>query len=163
MIDDRDVAEIRDNLRRAVKLAQENVAHGGRPFGAIIMRDGQIIAEGTNTLLETGDPTDHAELRAVRAAAQALASPRLDGCVVYASGQPCPMCLAAMYMAGIRDIFYTYSNADGEPFGLSTARIYDALVKPVSGLPLNFEHVPLGEEGGPHIYRLWAARSEREG
>src|SRR5688572_7088440 len=81
--------------------------------GAVLVRDGEVIARAVNRIHETGDPTAHAELVAIREAAQALGRPRLDGCVVYASGHPCPMCLAAMHLCGIAAAYYAYSNEDG--------------------------------------------------
>ncbi|WP_016746294.1 nucleoside deaminase, partial [Rhizorhabdus wittichii] len=107
-------------LRAAIELARDNVAQGGRPFGAVVVKDGAIVAVGVNEILATNDPTAHAELGAIRAAARRLGSPDLSGCTVYASGHPCPMCMAAMRMAGIGAVAYAYSNEDGEPFGLST-------------------------------------------
>ncbi|MGH6999725.1 MAG: nucleoside deaminase, partial [Phenylobacterium sp.] len=109
-------------LAQAVDQAMANVLNsGGRPFGAVVVRDGEVIATGVNEIGATGDPTAHAELTAMRRAAQALGVPRLDGCVVYASGQPCPMCLAAMHMTGVAAVRFCYSNDEAEAFGLSTA------------------------------------------
>ena len=87
-------------LQRAVVLAANNVAAGGRPFAALLVKDDQMIVEAVNTLHISQDPTAHAELLAIRAASQQL-GPRLEGCVIYASGQPCPMCLSAMYLCGV--------------------------------------------------------------
>ena len=145
-------------LEQAIGLARDNVAKGGRPFGAVLVRDGVAIATGVNEMMGTGDPTAHAELLAVRAAAKALGSVRLDGCVVYASGHPCPMCLAAMYMAGVREVVYAYSNADGEPYGLSTAAIYADLFRPVADLPLKLVHRPLRPQAADDLYQAWAAQ-----
>ncbi|MFX8751226.1 nucleoside deaminase, partial [Acinetobacter baumannii] len=77
-----------------------------------LVKDGKVIATGVNEIGATGDPTTHAELQAIRAASRALGSPRLDGCVIYASGHPCPMCLAAMHLTGITEVTYAYSNED---------------------------------------------------
>ncbi|WP_413491861.1 nucleoside deaminase [Morganella psychrotolerans] len=107
-------------LQQAIALARRNIEKGGRPFGAVIVKDGNIISEGVNQMAELNDPTAHAELLALRHAGQALRQTRLEGCVVYASGQPCPMCLAAIRMAGITRAVYAYSNADAQPYGLST-------------------------------------------
>lgn len=148
-------------IEEAIRLARENVAKGGRPFGAVVVKDGTVIASGVNEMLASGDPTSHAELNAVRAAAHALASPRLDGCRVYASGHPCPMCLAAMYMTGIRDVAYAYSNEEGEPYGLSTSTIYEDLGRPLPEMPLNLVHVPVPSEPGEGLYDDWA-RIQRE-
>lgn len=119
-------------LEMAVELAKENARQGGRPFGALLVKDGQVIAQGVNEILRNQDPTSHAELNAIRAGSQALGTPRLDGCVIYASGQPCPMCLSAMHMTGIKEAYFAYSNEDAEAFGLSTASVYAEMAKPIS-------------------------------
>lgn len=142
-------------LHQAVALARQNIAKGGRPFGAVAVRNGEVIAEGVNRMLETGDPTSHAELNALRAAAQRLGSPRLDGVAIYASGQPCPMCLAAMRMAGITEIAYAHSNADAEPYGLSTAAIYAELAKPLDEQAMRFRHVPVDDTEAASLYAQW--------
>ena len=108
-------------LREAIRLARGNMEAGGRPFGAVVVKDGRIVATGVNTILADRDPTAHAEMSALRAASRALGSPDLSGCAVYASGNPCPMCMAAMRMSGVNEVAYAYSNDDGEPYGLSTA------------------------------------------
>ncbi len=89
-------------LRQALELAYHNIEKGGRPFGAVIVKDGQVIASGVNQILTTNDPTAHAELLAIRAASQVLGTANLEGCSVFASGHPCPMCMAAMRLAGIK-------------------------------------------------------------
>src|SRR5690606_656580 len=119
-------------LDQAIKLAFDNVEEGGRPFGAVVVKDGNIIATGVNRMQADCDPTAHAELLALRAAGKALQSPRLDGCEAYASGQPCPMCFAAMRMAGVENILFAYSSEQAEPFGLSTAKIAAELAKPIN-------------------------------
>ena len=142
-----------DFLRQAVALAEANVSEaGGRPFGAVVVKDGQVVATGVNEIGATGDPTAHAELTAMRKAAQVLGSPRLDGCTIYASGQPCPMCLAAMHMTGVVAARFAYSNAQGEHFGLSTAAIYAEMAKPLEAQALEVLHIPMGD---PAIYRAW--------
>lgn len=88
-------------IQQAISLAMDNVNVGGRPFGAVIVNNGKVIASAVNQILTTNDPTAHAELLALREAGKVLGRTKLDDCVVYASGQPCPMCLAAMRMAGI--------------------------------------------------------------
>ncbi len=142
-------------LRQAVALARANGQKGGRPFGAVAVRNGEVIAEGVNRMLETGDPTSHAELNALRTAAQHLGSPRLDGVAIYASGQPCPMYLAAMRMAGITEIAYAHSNADAEPYGLSTAQIYAELAKPLDEQAMRFRHVPVVDTQAASLYAEW--------
>jgi len=146
-------------LREAIELARANLETGGRPFGAVIVKDGEVIATGVNQILSTNDPTAHAELGAIRAASQALGSPNLEGCAVYASGHPCPMCMAAMRMAGIREVAYAYSNDDGEPYGLSTAAVYADLAKPFAEQSMMIRHVPVRLESCPDLYAEWKRRA----
>ena len=148
-------------LCEAIDLARDNVGKGGRPFGAVVVKDGRVIARGVNEILATNDPTSHAELNAVRAACAALGTPRLDGCAVYASGNPCPMCMAAMRMAGVTEVAYAYSNDDGAPYGLSTAAVYADLAKPFAEQSMKIAHVPVRPEGKPHLYDEWRERSAR--
>ena len=144
-----------DYLQRAVELARINVAEGGRPFGAVLVKDGQVIVEAVNEIHLDQDPTAHAELLTIRRASQHLGS-RLDGCVIYASGQPCPMCLSAMHLCGIARVVYAASNEQGEPFGLSTAAIYRQMALPLGDQALPLQH--LGQPAMIGIYREWQAR-----
>lgn len=148
-------------LLEAIRLAHANAERGGRPFGAIVVKDGEVIATGVNEILSTNDPTSHAEMTAIRHASWKLGSPNLQGCAVYASGHPCPMCMAAMLMAGIKDVAYAYSNDDGAPFGLSTAAIYTELAKPFAEQSMNIRHVAVRLESGPDLYADWKRRQER--
>lgn len=141
-------------LKAAIELARKNVLTGGRPFGAVIVLDGEIIAEGVNEIGATKDPTTHAELQAIRRASRVLLSPNLEGCVVYASGNPCPMCLSAMYLTGIKEVHFAYSNQEGEAFGLSTEKIYNELKKPFDQQSLHIHHTPVKEEGET-LYEFW--------
>ncbi|MYN11901.1 nucleoside deaminase [Pusillimonas sp. TS35] len=148
-------------MREAVALARANIEAGGRPFGAVLVRDGQIIARAANQINQTSDPTAHAELLALREAGGKLGTSRLDGCEVYASGHPCPMCLAAMRLAGIRAAYFAYSNEDGEPFGMSTSDVYAELpALAVDGSALLQPLRPAGEEG---LYHAWSARQVKHG
>ena len=144
-------------LQRAVVLAASNVAAGGRPFAALLVKDDQVIVEAVNTLHISQDPTAHAELLAIRAASQQL-GPRLEGCVIYASGQPCPMCLSAMHLCGVTRVVYAASNQQGEPFGLSTAAIYQQLALPLSEQTLAIQHIP--QPAMVEIYSDWKACHE---
>jgi tRNA(Arg) A34 adenosine deaminase TadA len=147
-------------LRQAIALALANMEADGRPFGAVIVRNGAVIATGVNEILGTNDPTAHAELMAVRAASRALGSPDLAGCAVYASGHPCPMCMAAMRLAGVGEVYYAYSNEDGAPYGLSTAAIYAELAKPFSEQSMKIRHVPVRPESGPDLYDEWKRKQQ---
>lgn len=144
-----------DYLHMAVKLAYDNVVdRGGRPFGAVLVKDGAVLSTGVNDIVATGDPSMHAEMQAIRAAAATLKSPRLDGCAMYASGHPCPMCLSAMHMIGISQVYYAYSNDDAEPYGLSTARIYAEMAKPLSEQSIKIEYMPVRGDG-ENPYMAW--------
>ena len=149
-------------LCEAIELAHANVEHGGRPFGAVVVKNGEIIATGVNEILSTNDPTAHAELMAIRAASQKLGSADLQGCAVFASGHPCPMCMAAMRLAGIARVVYAYSNEDGAPFGLSTAAIYEDLAKPFTEQSMTIRHVPVQPEGQMDLYAEWTAARSRQ-
>ncbi len=147
-----------DLLRQAIQLAYANAEKGGRPFGALIVKDSRIIAKAVNEILQTNDPTAHAELLAIRAASRELGSASLAGCSVFASGHPCPMCMGAMRLAGIKEVTYAYSNEDGAPFGLSTAEIYADLAKPLDEQSMKIRHIPARVEGQADLYAHWQDR-----
>lgn len=143
-------------MREAVALARGNVNGGGLPFGAVLVRDGKIVARAVNEVLATNDPTAHAEMQAIRQASQTLATSDLRGAVMYASGHPCPMCFAAMYRCGIRAAYFAYSNEDGKPFGMSTAAMYAEMRRAPEGGELQLHPFrPTGEQG---LYEAWEAR-----
>lgn len=143
-------------MREAIALARANIRAGGRPFGAVLVRDGQVIARAVNEMHGSHDPTAHAEIQAIRQAGQHLGSVRLDGCVVYASGHPCPMCLAAMHLCGIQAAYFAYSNEDGAAFGLSTAPIYAEMTNPPQEQSLPLRPLrPFDEQG---LYDEWSQR-----
>jgi len=147
-------------MQEAIDLARENVANGGQPFGAVLVMDGQVIARAVNRMEVDNDPTAHAELVALRDSGAALGVTRLDGATVYASGQPCPMCLAAMRIAGVTEIVIGYSNENGAPYGLSSAATATDLAQPLEKqvwATIRFLEPDDAEE--PGIYCTWAARS----
>lgn len=150
-------------LCEAIELAHANIAKGGRPFGAVVVKDDEVIASGVNEIHSTNDPTAHAELSAIRAASRKLGSPSLAGCAVYASGHPCPMCMAAMRMAGIGKVAYAYSNEDGAPYGLSTAAVYADLAKPFAEQSMTIRHQPVRLERHPNIYADWKQSQDKQG
>ena len=99
----------------------------GGPFGAVITRDGKIIGKGHNTVLKSNDPTAHAEVNAIRDACRQLQSPHLTGAVIYSNFEPCPMCLAAIYWADIRSLFFCNSRSDAERIGFMDKHLYQEL------------------------------------
>jgi len=119
-----------DFLRRAIALATQNVVSGaGGPFAAVIVRNGEIVGEGVNTVTATNDPTAHGEVNAIRAAAKALGTFRLAGCELYTSCEPCPMCLSAAYWARLDAVYYGASAADAARAGFDDAILYGELRK----------------------------------
>jgi len=115
-----------------------------------------------NEILTTNDPTAHAELLAVREASHKLGSPNLAGTTMYASGNPCPMCMAAMRMAGVSEVVFAYSNDDGEPFGLSTAAVYADLAKPFAEQSMKIRYEPTRLDTRPDIYVEWKRRQDQK-
>jgi len=131
-------------LREAIRLAQENRARGARPFGAVLAIDGEVISTGVNDVVHSHDPSTHAELDAIRAACRKLGRPDLKGSVVYASGHPCPMCLAALVMTGVDAVYYAFDNQDAAPFGYSSESAYQALHLPLPPVALPFTRLDVG-------------------
>jgi guanine deaminase len=118
-------------MEKAIALATENVVSGaGGPFGAVVVRDGEIVATGVNQVTLTNDPTAHAEVVAIRAACKALGDFQLTGCVVYTSCEPCPMCLSALYWSRCDAIFYGNSAADAAATGFDDSFLYEEVSRP---------------------------------
>ena len=117
-------------MRRAIRLACDSVETHGGPFGAVIVRDGAIIAEGMNRVTPNKDPTAHAEMVAIRAACTALDRFDLRGCTIYTSCEPCPMCLAALHWARVERIFYAASQQDAAAAGFDDAELYAEVARP---------------------------------
>ena len=129
-------------LLRAIELAVENtIQHQGGPFGAVVVRDGEIIAEGTNRVTRSNDPTAHAEIVAIRNACQKLGSFELQGCVVYSSCEPCPMCLAAIYWSRAERIVYAADRHDAAAAGFDDDFLYRDLSLPMGERKLPIEQL----------------------
>jgi len=121
----------RDWMRQAIDLAIENVrSQRGGPFGALIVKDGQLVASGVNLVTVNNDPTAHAEVVAIRNACLALANFQLTGCELYTSCEPCPMCLGAIYWARPERFYFACSREDARACGFDDALIYDELGRP---------------------------------
>jgi len=119
-------------LRRAVELARENVLAGtGGPFAAVIVRDGTVVAEAANSVTTTNDPTAHGEINAIRKACSALRTFSLEGCEIYSSCEPCPMCLTAIYWARMKAVYFGASQADAARAGFDDAFLYGEVSKPM--------------------------------
>jgi len=114
-------------MRRAIALSGQSVRSGGGPFGAVIVKDGRIIAEGVNLVTPANDPTAHAEIVAIREACRVLGRFHLSGCEIYASCEPCPMCMGAIYWARLDRVFHAATQADAAGAGFDDALIHEAL------------------------------------
>ncbi|HYD58706.1 MAG TPA: nucleoside deaminase [Noviherbaspirillum sp.] len=142
-------------LVEAIQLAMENVRERKTwPFGAVLVKDGKVLARAVNQVEATCDPSAHAEMQAVRAAAKAQGHTDLSGATVYASGYPCPMCLTAMYLSGVKEVYYAYSNEDGAPYDLSAERGYIEIAKPVEHREMKLSGVPVRADG-EDLYEAW--------
>ena len=131
-------------MRQAVQLAHANRLRGGRPFGAVLTRGSEVLATGINDIIQSHDPSTHAEMQAIRAATQAQKNPSLAGCTIYASGHPCPMCLAALVMAGVEQVFFAFDNNDAAPYTLSSEGTYQRLRLSLNPSPLPIARVDTG-------------------
>jgi len=119
-------------MREAIRLANENIKNGGGPFGAIIVKDDKIVGSGVNRVTAGNDPTAHAEVNAIRQAAQHLKTFDLSHCTIYTSCEPCPMCLGAIYWARISTIYFGNTKQDAAHIGFDDQFIYDEIEKPLT-------------------------------
>ena len=143
-----------DYMRMAIELSEHNVKNGsGGPFGAVIVKDGEVIARSANKVVPTNDPTAHAEVSAIRMACQQLNTFSLDGCVIYTSCEPCPMCLGAIYWARIDKIYYANEKADAAKIGFDDHFIYDEIDLPMEERKL--PHMQLLRDEALGAFRLW--------
>lgn len=140
-------------LLRAVEIAGSGIENGGGPFGAVITRDGKIISEAFNMVVLSNDPTAHAEILAIRQAAKVLRSHDLDKCTLYTSCEPCPMCLGAIYWAGIKKVVYACDRVDAEEAGFSDKLIYEEIMLDPSDRKIEFLRIT--DAGGKDVFRKW--------
>jgi len=128
-------------IRRAIDLSLKNVKKGGGPFGAVVTRNGEILAESCNLVTETNDPTAHAEINVIRVAAQKLKTFDLSGCVIYSSCEPCPMCLGAIYWARIDKVVFANTTSDAQSIGFNDALIYEEISRPPEERKIEFKQL----------------------
>lgn len=149
-------------MKRAVELAQDNVREGGQPFGAVLVKDDVIVAEGVNELHRTYDISGHAELIAIRKAQRDLETHDLSGFTMYASGCPCPMCLTSMYLSGLEDIYYCASIEETAEAGLGASEgIYADLSQPNEARRIVMKQMPL-TEGIENPMKMWQVKQHHE-
>jgi len=146
-------------LKLAIELAKENVKNGGGPFGAVIVKDGQIIAKGTNRVTSNNDPTAHAEIVAIRQACEKLNDFQLTDCIIYSSCEPCPMCLGAIYWARPKKLVFAANKFDAANAGFDDSLIYDEIHLPYSDRHLETVNLRIDESLQP--FELWMSESNK--
>ena len=146
-------------MRRAIALAVENVKQGGGPFGAVIARNGEIVAEGVNRVTLQHDPTAHAEVQAIRNACTKLGTFDLSGCDIYSSCEPCPMCLGAIYWAHLSHLYFAGTKTDAAEAGFDDAFIYQELPLPISERHLPTEAMMHDEADAP--FKAWRLNGDK--
>jgi guanine deaminase len=143
----------RSLLLRAIELAKKGISSGGGPFGAVITRDGQIISEAYNNVIQNHDPTAHAEILAIRQAARDLGSHDLNGCTLYSSCEPCPMCLGAIYWSGIKKVIYASDRSDAETAGFGDKFIYEEMALDPGDRKVEFNRITGPEDD--EVFAKW--------
>ena len=147
-------------MRRAIELAREGVEKGfGGPFGCIVVRDGQIVGEGNNRVTSTNDPTAHAEVIAIRDACSRLDSFQLDGCDIYTSCEPCPMCLGAVYWSRADHLYYAGTREDAAAAGFDDQFIYNELERPLGDRRLRMDEML--RDDACKLFREWTEKSDK--
>ncbi len=147
-------------MHRAIELARLGVeSNNGGPFGAVVVKDGRIVGEGSNRVTSTNDPTAHAEIIAIRAACKTLDSFQLDGCVIYSSCEPCPMCLGAIYWARPKMLFFAGTRVDAAGVGFDDQFIYDEIGLKVEERSIKTLNI-LRQDAGA-VFKLWDDKSDK--
>lgn len=144
----------------AIRLSQQNIRDGkGGPFACVIVKDGKVIARGTNLVTSTNDPTAHAEIVAIREACKEIGSYQLTGCEIYTSCEPCPMCLGALYWARPDTIYFANSRDDAAKAGFDDLFIYDELSKKISDRSIPTKQIM--REEGLAAFREWEQKQDK--
>lgn len=143
----------------AAQLSYENIDKGGGPFGAVIVKDGEVISTGVNQVTLLNDPTAHAEVSAIRSACKKLNNFQLKDCIVYSSCEPCPMCLSALYWAGVKKIFYGNTKEDAAKIDFSDKFIYEEIDRSPSKRHLPGIHVDSSKT--IKAFEKWASKEDK--
>ena len=146
-------------MKRAVELSIKSVSSGTGPFGAVIVKDDKIISEGFNTVTLTNDPTSHAEIAAIRIACKNLNNFSLEGCDLYTTCEPCPMCLSAIYWARINKIFYANTRSDAQKIDFSDALIYEELNKKIKERKIPMHQIM--REEALKAFEMWEKKEDK--
>lgn len=148
-----------DFLQQAIDLATQNIANGGGPFGAIVVKDQHIIASSGNRVTPNLDPTAHAEIMAIRLACQQLQDFQLTDCILYTSCEPCPMCLGAIYWARLKQVYYACNRFDAAAAGFDDSFIYDEI--PKSPVQRNIPMIYLQSEDAGAPFLAWRLMEDK--
>jgi tRNA(Arg) A34 adenosine deaminase TadA len=146
-------------MSKAIALSIENVKHGGGPFAALVVKQGEIVASGVNQVTATNDPTAHAEIVAIREACRKLETFQLEGCDIYTTCEPCPMCLGAIYWARPAQVFFANTREDARKIGFDDKLIYEQLTLPFGERSIPF--TPLMREEALKAFRLWEEKPDK--
>ncbi len=146
-------------LLRAVELSKISIDENCGPFGAIIVRNGEIIAEAHNTVTRDNDPTAHAEVNAIRKAAQNLSNFDLSDCEIYTSTEPCPMCLSAIYWSRMKKVYYANTRQDAAAINFDDEYIYNELAKPIEQRELEMKKIEIPE--AKEVFNLWMNKENK--
>ena len=147
-------------MQRAIELARSGMESGaGGPFGCVVVKDDQIIAEGWNKVTSTNDPTAHAEVTAIRAACEKLGTFQLDDCVIYTSCEPCPMCLGAIYWARPKKVYYGSNKQDAANIAFDDQFIYDEIEMPIASRTIPF--LQISQENALAVFKAWAEKVDK--
>ncbi len=146
-------------MQKAIDLSIESVKNGGGPFGAVIVKNGEIIAEASNSVTQTNDPTAHAEVNAIRKATSELKDFNLAECQIYSSCEPCPMCLGAIYWAGIEKLYFANNKTDAKNIGFDDSFIYEEIATPYAQRKVITEQMMRPE--AIKAFQLWDEKDDK--
>lgn len=146
-------------MELAVELSIDNIQKGGGPFGAVIVKDGEIIAASANSVVPSHDPTAHAEINAIREATRKLGTHDLSGCDIYTSCEPCPMCLGAIYWARISRLYYANSKDDAGKIGFDDSFIYSEIVRPYQQRKLST--IRMNNTKAIEAFKIWEDKEDK--
>ena len=146
-------------MQKAIELSIESVKNGGGPFGAVIVKNGEIISEASNSVTKTNDPTAHAEINAIRLATKKLNTFDLSGCEIYTSCEPCPMCLGAIYWARLDKIYFANNKTDAKNIGFDDSFIYEEIDKPYE--KRSIKTIQMMRDEALEAFKLWQETDDK--
>lgn len=151
--------KVKNYMQQAIDLSIKSVANNGGPFGAVIVKDGKVIAATSNSVTLTNDPTAHAEVNAIRMACNELKTFDLTGCEIYTSCEPCPMCLGAIYWAHLDKIYFANNKTDAKNIGFDDSFIYDEIEKPYS--QRNIPTIQIMRDEALNAFKAWTENTNK--